>query len=540
MTLTQQSIKFRPSISSLSRLALVSVMSAGSLAMSLALSSQAFVRTHAAPLTARLGSAERAGHAQSRARLQAHKINYGNLPPRPAYAARYAMAHGAKGKALAAKLSRGMKKGPNGKWQAEVTVAAKAIPPQNFIGNLQCETIAPGVVHKFVRGPLSINIIDVDMERAPVKVQPYMAGATFDRLKDVADHARESKALAAINANYFKKDGTPLGTLIVDGEWVAGPIFDRVSMGIDRDGKVKIDRVSLNGLLTSSNEDVNNVWVNNINQPRRHGTHLIAYTRRWGGSVKTPLEGRLVSVNAQGQVQDTVEATSLAIPYGGFVLSDTKDSAISSLQRGDNVQLSWHTRPGDWQDVVEAVSGGPMLIKDGSLFVDLQDENFRKAWTGSQIRARTAVGVTADNHLLLTTVEGPHTLWDVAKFLHKMGAVDAMNLDGGGSTTMVVHGSTVTRNANASQRRVASSIVVIDKRGSIAQNEAQKRQTAAAAEDQSDISDASDLAQHLGEITSVGKDVTATLPSDTKSADLPAEAQPNSIDDSLQAPGMIP
>jgi hypothetical protein len=302
------------------------------------------------------------------------------------------------------------------------------------------------------------------MDQAPVKVQPYMAGESFDRLKDVADHAKECKALAAINANYFKKDGTPLGTLIVDGEWVAGPIFDRVSMGIDRNGKVKIDRVSLNGLLTSSNDQVNNVWVNNINQPRRHGSRLIAYTRRWGSMVKTPLEGCLVAVDAQGSVQEKVNAASISIPSGGFVLSDIKEGPISSLQQGDTIKLSWHTRPDDWQDVVEAVSGGPMLVKDAKLFVDLKDENFRKAWTGSQIRARTAIGVTANNHLLLTTIEGPHTLWDVAKFLHKLGAVDAMNLDGGGSTTMVVQGATVTRNANAKQRRVASSIVVIDLR----------------------------------------------------------------------------
>ena len=177
-----------------------------------------------------------------------------------------------------------------------------------------------------------------------------------------------------------------------------------------------------------------------------------------------------------------------------------------------------------------------MLVKDGSLFVDLKDENFRKAWTGSQIRARTAIGVTSNNHLLLTTVEGPHTLWDVAKFLHKLGAVDAMNLDGGGSTTMVVHGSTVTRNANASQRRVASSIVVIDLRKSVAA--APKQETTAAPELSSD---ASDVAQHIGELTSVGKDITASLPAaSAKTIETPAIAQPDTGEDSMQEPGMVP
>ncbi|HEY9713451.1 MAG TPA: phosphodiester glycosidase family protein [Chroococcales cyanobacterium] len=347
--------------------------------------------------------------------------------------------------------------------KAKKTVAkvSKAIPPQQFIDRLQSETIAPGVIYRHCRGSLSINVLDIDMVNAPVKVKPNMAGETFDRLKDVADHARESKAIAAINANYFKKDGTPLGTLIVDREWVAGPLYDRVSMGITDAGYVRIDRVKLGGLLTSNNPDVPTIWVNNVNQPRRTGARLVAYTQRWGKFVKLAYAGCLVAVDAQGRVMDK-GTTTMGIPWGGYVLTDSKTSPISKLERGDIVQIEWKTAPNDWDDVVQAVSGGPMLIKDGRIFLDLKDENFRRGWTGAQIHARTAAGITAQNHLLLVTVEGPHTLWDLAKFLHALGATDAMNLDGGGSTTMVVNGRTVTRNASAAQRRVASSIIVLD------------------------------------------------------------------------------
>jgi hypothetical protein len=111
--------------------------------------------------------------------------------------------------------------------------------------------------------------------------------------------------------------------------------------------------------------------------------------------------------------------------------------------------------------VVQAVSGGPGLIRNGKLYVDLKDENFRKTWTSSSIHARTALGVTRNNHLILATIEGPHTLWDVAKMLQRLGCVDAMNLDGGGSTTMVINGNIVTRNRNSFQRRVAASLAVL-------------------------------------------------------------------------------
>lgn len=343
------------------------------------------------------------------------------------------------------------------------------IQPQKFTDSMSSETLAPGVIHRFVRGPLSIHLLDIDMRTAPVKVQPTLAGDSFNQLKDVAAHARENNAIAAINANYFKTNGTPLGTLIINGEWIAGPLYDRVSMGITDNGQVKIDRVSLRGTLSTDNPEVPSLFCNTINQPRRHGSRLVVYTRRWGSFVHMPYEGCLVAVNAQGEVQDK-SLNDMTIPYGGYVLSDSKTSEISRLNVGDKVDLSWHTGPNDWHDVVQAVSGGPMLIKDGRLFLDLKAENFRKGWTGAQIHARTAAGVTADNHLLLATIEGPHTLWDVAKFLHKLGAVDAMNLDGGGSTTMVVHGNTVTRNANSHQRHVASSIAVVDMRTAIQNN----------------------------------------------------------------------
>lgn len=332
--------------------------------------------------------------------------------------------------------------------------------PQQLVRSLNVRTIAPGVVHKSYRGQLSINLIDIDMVNANVEVRPVLAGESFPGLADVKNQIGGMRALAAINANYFKKDGTPLGTLIIDKEWVAGPLFDRVSLGITRSGYVRVDRVNLHGTLSTNNPDVGRVWVNNINQPRRTGSRLIAYTRRWNSFVRLPYEGCLVAVNAHGMVVATAD-TAITIPEGGFVLSDRKAGAIAKLRTGDQARLTWHTRPSGWSDVVHAVSGGPMLMKDGKLFVNLKGEKFRPGWTGSHIKARTAAGVTWNNHLLLLTIEGPHTLWDLAKFLQRLDCADAMNLDGGGSTTMVVAGRTVTRNASSYQRRVANSLAVV-------------------------------------------------------------------------------
>lgn len=342
------------------------------------------------------------------------------------------------------------------------TVKRVAPPPapQTLVDSLATRTIAPGVVHKVYRSSMYINVLDVDLKNNALQVKPVLAGESFNRLEEVKDQAQKAQAIAAVNGNYFKRDGTPLGTLIIDGEWISGPIFDRTCLGITDDGRVLVDRVTLHGKLETSNPDAPSIWVNNINQPRRSGSHLIAYTRRWGPSVQMAYDGTLIAVDATGRVVDK-QPRSVGIPWGGFVLSDSKVSHIAHLNVGDLVNLSWQPGPSEWKRVVHAVSGGPVLIRDGKLYVGLKDENFRKSWTGNHIHARTAIGVTADRHLILATIEGPHTLWDVAKFLKKLGAVDALNLDGGGSTTMVINGATVTKNRSTFERRVASSVAIL-------------------------------------------------------------------------------
>ena len=306
-------------------------------------------------------------------------------------------------------------------------------------------------------GRIRLNVLDIDIAHAPVLIKPIIAGEGAPRLQTVNEHASATHALAAVNANYFKKTGVALGTLVIDGDWIAGPLYDRVALGINKAGYARIDRVSLHGILCTSNQDAPKIWINNINTPRRNGCRTVAYTRRWGNYITLPFDGTLVAIDAQGRVVSTDER-SLTIPYGGIVLSDSKGSHLSALQVGDQTYLRWQVTPDGWTNIAEAVSGGPMLIKDNQYCIDLQQESFRKSWTSNSIKARTACGITANNHLILMTAEGAHTLYDLAHILHELGAVDAMNLDGGGSTTMVIHDSTMNMANKSNERKVAAAL----------------------------------------------------------------------------------
>jgi hypothetical protein len=346
------------------------------------------------------------------------------------------------------------------KRKRHIAAVPKPIPPQEFISRLSSQVIDPQVTYRHYNGALNINVIDANLASGEVSARPVLASNTFNHLEGVKMEAAQSKAIAAVNANYFKRNGTPLGTLIVDNEWVTGNLYDRVCMGFTKSGYARMDRVNLHGVLKTSNPELPSIWINNLNQPRCHGAKLVMYTDHWGSSVQLAYDGCLLAVDSEGRITERQDR-QIAIPKAGYVLSDSKTSSISKLKIGDVVSLQWDPKPSSWGDVVQAVSGGPILVKEGQVYVDLKDESFRKSWTSSRITARTVLGVTRNNHLLLVTVEGPHTLWDIAKFMQELGAVDAMNLDGGGSTTMVVQGKIVTRNAAHTQRAVASALAIV-------------------------------------------------------------------------------
>ena len=96
--------------------------------------------------------------------------------------------------------------------------------------------------------------------------------------------------------------------------------------------------------------------------------------------------------------------------------------------------------------VKHIISGGPYLVKNGEVFVDMTAQ---KLGAIGGRNPRTAIGYTADNNLVLVAVDGREgssigmTLNELARFMQSIGCVGAINLDGGGSTVMYVNGSVV-------------------------------------------------------------------------------------------------
>jgi exopolysaccharide biosynthesis protein len=112
------------------------------------------------------------------------------------------------------------------------------------------------------------------------------------------------------------------------------------------------------------------------------------------------------------------------------------------------------------------VAAGPSLIRNGRTLVTSDEEIFFNTPIPN-VHPRTAAGVDADGFLLLLVVDGRQaqsrgvSLEDLAAILEDLGAVDALNLDGGGSSSFVVNGQLLNRPAGSpEEREVVSSVAI--------------------------------------------------------------------------------
>lgn len=342
--------------------------------------------------------------------------------------------------------------------------------------------------------------------------------------EDVSRIARRWGAIAAINADFFPYTGDPLGVGIRDGELFSEPFLGirqggpRVTLGIAPDGKsVLFDNLSFLGDLQAG--DGNRTFINGIN--RSVGKNeIVVFSSLYGpvtankpGGVEAVVTGVNLPVRANklltGHVQSVrvVETDTEAISDDGVVISAGPGSGADFLaahlhpndpisfvlaiapvgETGSAFQVATLPRTGRdlpsragegisrsawvWAQVPQAVGGGPRLLVDGQVAIDWGAEGFDAGFPGS-LNPRTAVGTTQDgHHLLLVTVDGREavskgvTLADMALILKRYGAWSAINLDGGGSTTMAVDGLTVSNpEGEGSERPVADMIMVYSDR----------------------------------------------------------------------------
>jgi hypothetical protein len=331
-------------------------------------------------------------------------------------------------------------------------------------------------------GPLSIWLLRIDPSKADLR--PALANDEVLDTETVAATAARHQAMAAVNAGFFFPNGDPNGIFKFNGQLVSETSRRRGAVGLARqDGRLRllIDRVTAGVTLVVDRRKRASlrVPIAGVDTTRRLGKLMLftpayhAHTDTAPGGMEWVVDGIPLRV-----VSGPHSNGKTPIPRTGFVLSSggrTAPVGLRALQAGTPVRIDTHytpetTSPADWQSASDIVGGAGLLARRGTYVDDWSAEDFAKGFADAR-HPRTMIGSTGDGTIWLVTVDGRQpqlssgmTLVEVRDLARRLELVDALNLDGGGSTTMWVKGEVVNSPSDiAGPRKVSDALLVFER-----------------------------------------------------------------------------
>lgn len=337
---------------------------------------------------------------------------------------------------------------------------------------------------------VNVNLLRLDLSKVRLDVVHAMDAAIgTERTSSIA---KRHGALAAINAGFFRLDnsifaGDAAGVLKIDGKLLSESQNGRIALGI-LNGRGRTDVVfgHINTSMTLRAGSAKAFPISGINRERKEN-EIVLFTREFSRTTLTDLSGsEFVVRSAQadgsyGRLFDVRKNNgSTVFPASSFVISATGKYKAELEAEAENRSRSWslslnaipedETKVREFADAEDIVGGVPQLIKNGKIEVTWEKERSSRSFADTR-HPRTAVARLKDGKFLMITVDGRTEtsagigLDDLAKYLLELGAVDAMNLDGGGSTTMYVNGKVVNKPSDKEgERRVSDALLVFPRR----------------------------------------------------------------------------
>lgn len=358
--------------------------------------------------------------------------------------------------------------------------------------------VAPGVTHKRIvvlSGPWRVNLLEIDLRQPGLVLRGVKAKDAFigrEKLSSMATrYDGPGKVVAGVNTDFFVvKTGETENNVVVEGKMSKGVTlsdspFDTYNnlhseLGIDWNNHSWIERYGLKGRVT---QGTHSVALDGMNFRPPFKNYVALYTPFAGDSSPSdtlhldvaylPLklvsqDGNSLTYRIAGTVTDGSRA---ALTSGGLLVAEggMRDSLRAMVSRGGAIRVSMSLSP-DHGNLRTVVGGWPRIVRNGrsvAEYADIEEGTFPRF---SAVRhPRTGAGISRDGKTLyLMTVDGRResdggmSLVELAHFMMGVGAYDAMNFDGGGSTTMVVNGQVLNHPSDTTgERPVGSGLLVI-------------------------------------------------------------------------------
>ncbi|WP_448562449.1 phosphodiester glycosidase family protein [Trichothermofontia sp.] len=317
---------------------------------------------------------------------------------------------------------------------------------------------APGLrwQQKLIRlGTAAFPIIWLTVEPdSAIQMRPiWTSPQTLVGIDPLLRMAERNQALAAINGGFFNRNNQlPLGAIRHQGRWLSGPILNRGAIAWNDRGEAIFDRLTLQETLVTGTGSRLPLQVFNSGYVR---AGISRYTPTWGSSYTPLTDNEAILIVRQSEIVDQKPGgpqgqTAFPIPRDGFLLVvRSQQSILPSLPVGSRVQIEQATVPANFDAYPHILGAGPLLLQNRQIVLDAKGEGFSDAFI-QQLAPRSVICRTATGTLQIAAIHarvggrGP-SLLETAQLMAPLGCVDALNLDGGSSTSLYLGGQLIDR-----------------------------------------------------------------------------------------------
>ena len=351
-------------------------------------------------------------------------------------------------------------------------VLAQAVPASAFQTINEQYPLSSGVMYNNYTykgsNTNSINHLSVNLNDAHTKVTLGMPDPIASRLRTTVLATRNSvegnRVVGAVNGGFFNMaEGNPLFLIAQNNRIINGGIVSEgadeyvnvpTAFGMKENGEAIIDYFDFDINLTANGQTFE---VSGMNRERNNKEVILFTPEFYKAGTNSNQYGYEIIVDAGTSTRnihfgDTISGKVVQVlPYGqsvskipenGFVISVQGGSPLNSdmqkLTPGTEVSVNFSI-DSKWNDAQFIVASGPMLVRDGQRYLMISESSPR----AKEVTARTVVGISKDKKTVhFITVDGKQSkspgmnMRQLADYLISLGVDTAINLDGGGSTTM--------------------------------------------------------------------------------------------------------
>jgi hypothetical protein len=308
----------------------------------------------------------------------------------------------------------------------------------------------------------SVVWLEINPRTVGLKIKPMWANSqTLAGTAPLIQTAQRYLAVAGINGGYFNRNNKfPLGAIRQNNQWVSSPILNRGAIAWNDSGQFYFGRLTLNETLTTANNQTLPILFLNSGYVQ---SGIARYTSIWGPTYTPLTDNESLVIVQKNQVTNQLSGgkageTAIPIPSDGYLLTlrGTSATAAAQLPIGTTLKITSTTTPADFSRYPYIIGAGPLLVQNRQIVLDAKNEKFSDAFIAEKA-VRSGICTTATGNLMIAAVHnrvggaGP-SLAEHAKLMQSMGCVNALNLDGGSSTSLYLGGQLLDRSPSTAAR----------------------------------------------------------------------------------------